>query len=54
VKALREPQLDQKMRAQGSEPRPTTVDEMVKFMKVERARWSRVVKATGLAGKVNP
>jgi len=27
---------------------------MAKFMKAEQARWSRVVKATGLAGKVNP
>ena len=54
VKALRQPQLDQQLRAQGSDPRPSTPDEMVKFMKAEQVRWSRVVKATGLAGKVNP
>ena len=54
VKSLRLPQLDQQLRAQGSEPRPSSVEEMARFMKVEQARWSRVVKATGLAGKVNP
>jgi tripartite-type tricarboxylate transporter receptor subunit TctC len=54
VKALRSPQLDQQLRAQGSEPRPSTVDEMAKFLKAEQARWSRVVKTTGLAAKENP
>lgn len=54
VKSLRLPQLDQQLRAQGSEPRPSSPEETVKFMKAEHARWSRVVKATGLAGKVNP
>jgi tripartite-type tricarboxylate transporter receptor subunit TctC len=54
VKALRVQQLDQQLRAQGSDPRPSSAEEMVKFMKAEHARWSRVVKATGLAGKVNP
>ena len=54
VKSLNEPKLDQLMRAQGSEPRPTSPEEMAKFMKAERSRWARVVKATGLAGKVNP
>ena len=54
VKSLRLPQLDQQLRQQGSEPRPTSPEEAGKFMKAEHARWSRVVKATGLAGKVNP
>ncbi len=54
VKSLRLPQLDQQLRAQGSEPRPTSPEELSKFMKVEHARWARVVSATGLAGKVNP
>ena len=54
VKSLRLPQLDQQLRQQGSEPRPTSAEETLKFMKAEHARWSRVVKATGLAGKVNP
>src|SRR5688572_15978609 len=54
VKSLKLPQLDQQLRAQGSEPQPTTPGEATKFMKAEHARWSRVVAVTGLAGKVNP
>jgi len=54
VKSLRLPQLDQQLRGQGSEPRPTSPEEARRFMKAEHARWSRVVKATGLAGKVSP
>jgi tripartite-type tricarboxylate transporter receptor subunit TctC len=54
VKSLALPQLDQQLRGQGSEPQPTTPEEAAKFMKAEHARWSRVVKVTGLAGKVNP
>ena len=54
VKSLHLPSLDQQLRGQGSEPQPTTPEEAVKFMKAEHDRWSKVVKATGLAGKVNP
>jgi tripartite-type tricarboxylate transporter receptor subunit TctC len=54
VKSLKLPQLDQQLRGQGSEPQPTTPEEATKFMKEEHARWTKVVKATGLAGKVNP
>jgi tripartite-type tricarboxylate transporter receptor subunit TctC len=54
VQSLRLPQLDQQLRGQGSEPRSTSPGELASFMKAEHARWGRVVKATGLAGKVNP
>jgi tripartite-type tricarboxylate transporter receptor subunit TctC len=54
VKSLKLPQLDQQLRGQGSEPQPTTPQEAAAFMKAEHARWSKVVKVTGLAGKVNP
>ena len=49
VKALQSPQLAQPLRAQGSEPRPTTPQELAQFMRVEHAKWERVVKATGLS-----
>ena len=49
AKALLAPELAQPLRAQGSEPRPTTPEELARFMRVEHARWERVVKATGLA-----
>jgi tripartite-type tricarboxylate transporter receptor subunit TctC len=48
VKSLRSPQLEQQLRGQGADPRPTTAEEVVAFMKVERVRWEKVVKATGL------
>ena len=54
VRSLSLPQLDQQLRGQGSEPRPTSPGELASFMKAEHARWALVVKATGLAGKVNP
>ena len=54
VKSLKLPQLDQQLRGQGSEPQPTTPGEAAQFMKAEHTRWSKVVKVTGLAGKVNP
>ena len=49
VKSLRSSQLEQQLRGQGADPRPTTPDEVMTFMKAERARWEKVVKATGLA-----
>jgi tripartite-type tricarboxylate transporter receptor subunit TctC len=52
AKALLAPELAQPLRAQGSEPRPTTPEDFARFIQVERARWERVVKATGLAGRV--
>ena len=54
VQSLRLPRLEQQLSAQGSESRPSSAEEMTRFMKAEHARWARVVKATGLAGKVNP
>jgi len=48
-KALLAPELAQPLRAQGSEPRPTTPEELARFMRVEHSRWERVVKTTGLA-----
>jgi tripartite-type tricarboxylate transporter receptor subunit TctC len=54
VKSLRLPQLDQQLRGQGSEPRPTSPEEAAKFMKAEHARWARAIKATGLAPRANP
>ncbi len=49
AQALLAPQLAQPLRTQGSEPRPTTPEELARFMRVEHTRWERVVKATGLA-----
>ena len=47
-RALRKPELDKLLRAQGSEPHPGTVEDLTKFMRVERSRWEKVVKLTGI------
>lgn len=47
-RALGKPELDLQLRTQGSEPRFTTPEELAKFMRVEHARWERVVKTVGL------
>ena len=49
VKSLHSAQLEQQLRSQGADPRPSTPEEVAAFMKVERARWEKVVKTTGLA-----
>jgi len=48
VGSLRKPEIDRQLRVQGSEPHPTTPEEVAKFMRVERERWERVVKTVGL------
>jgi tripartite-type tricarboxylate transporter receptor subunit TctC len=51
VKALRVKELEQQLRTQGSDPRPSTPEELAKFMRIEHSRWERVVKVTGLAAQ---
>jgi len=51
AKALLASELAQPLRAQGSEPRTTTPEELARFMRVEHARWERVVKTTGLSSR---
>ncbi|MGE5522511.1 MAG: Bug family tripartite tricarboxylate transporter substrate binding protein, partial [Rhodospirillaceae bacterium] len=46
--ALKNPDLAQSLAAQGSEPNPTSPDELARFMKAEHGRWSRVVQAAGM------
>lgn len=48
VRSLGKPELDRQLRTQGSEPRSTTLEELAKFMRVEHARWERVVRTVGL------
>ena len=48
ARALAKPDLDKQLRAQGSEPQSSTPEELAKFMRVEHARWEKVVKLTGI------
>jgi tripartite-type tricarboxylate transporter receptor subunit TctC len=38
----------QRLASQGSEPRSSTPDELLKFMRNESARWKQVIKSAGI------
>ena len=43
AKALSEPDARQKLQSVGSEPAPSTPDEMVKLIRGDQARWAKVI-----------
>jgi tripartite-type tricarboxylate transporter receptor subunit TctC len=47
--ALRDPEVLEKLAAQGLEPLPSTPEEFQRFMVEEAARWARVVRAAGIS-----
>lgn len=49
VAILADPQMAQRLAAQGAEPRSSSPEELVKFMQVESARWKKVIKTAGIA-----
>ena len=49
VAILADPQMAQRLAAQGAEPRSSSPEELVKFMQVESARWKKVIKTSGIA-----
>lgn len=48
VKALRDPQITERLAAQGIEVIPSTPDEFQALMKSHMAKWARVVSAAGI------
>jgi tripartite-type tricarboxylate transporter receptor subunit TctC len=48
VKILAAPEMVQRLASQGAEPRSSTPEELVKFMRVESARWKKVIQAAGI------
>ncbi|MEO7728933.1 MAG: tripartite tricarboxylate transporter substrate binding protein [Burkholderiales bacterium] len=48
VQILAEPEMAKRLAAQGAEPRSSTPDELVKFMRVESERWKKVIKVAGI------
>jgi tripartite-type tricarboxylate transporter receptor subunit TctC len=48
VRILAEPEMAQRLAAQGAEPRSSTPEELAKFMQVESARWNKVIKAANI------
>jgi len=48
VKTLRDPQITERLAAQGIEVVPSTPDEFQALMKSHLAKWARVVAAAGI------
>jgi tripartite-type tricarboxylate transporter receptor subunit TctC len=48
VKALREPDLRQRLASQGAEPLTSTPDEFAAYLRAEIDKWAKVVKAAGM------
>jgi tripartite-type tricarboxylate transporter receptor subunit TctC len=48
VKILAEPEMAQRLASQGAEPRSSTPDELLKFMRDESGRWKKVIRSAGI------
>ena len=48
VRILADPEMAQRMASQGAEPRSTTPAELAAYMRVEFARWKKVITAAGI------
>jgi tripartite-type tricarboxylate transporter receptor subunit TctC len=48
VKALREPDLRQRLASQGAEPLTSTPAEFAAYLRSEIDKWAKVVKAAGM------
>jgi tripartite-type tricarboxylate transporter receptor subunit TctC len=44
---LNQPELKQRMSAQGADPAPTSPEEFAAYIKSEVSKWAKVVKASG-------
>jgi tripartite-type tricarboxylate transporter receptor subunit TctC len=51
MRALADPEVKQKLLAQGLEARPGTAAEFGKFIDDETRKWSEVIRAAGLKGE---
>ena len=47
VKALREPDLRQRLASQGADPLTSSPDEFAAYLRAEIDKWAKVVKAAG-------
>jgi tripartite-type tricarboxylate transporter receptor subunit TctC len=48
VKALREPEVAQRLTNQGADPAPGTPEELARYMRADHERWKKVIKAAGI------
>ncbi|MGZ8266133.1 MAG: tripartite tricarboxylate transporter substrate-binding protein [Burkholderiales bacterium] len=50
-RALREPDVVRQLVAQGTEPAPTTPEQLTQYIRDDTARWAKIVKERNL--KIN-
>jgi tripartite-type tricarboxylate transporter receptor subunit TctC len=48
AKILSEPDVANKLSAQGADPAPGTPDDLARYMKADDARWKKVIRSAGL------
>lgn len=47
TEALREPEVSERLRSLGTEPRPTTAEAFAAYLREELAKWAEVVRVSG-------
>ena len=47
---IRSPELVEKLKAEGSDPVGSTVDQYARFLREEIAKWSKVIKLANVSG----
>ncbi|HKU69860.1 MAG TPA: tripartite tricarboxylate transporter substrate-binding protein, partial [Burkholderiales bacterium] len=50
VKVLNQPDVKERLAADGAEPAPSTPAQFAAFIKAETEKWRKVIKDAGLAG----
>jgi len=50
LKVVRSPELVEKLKAEGSDPVGSTVDEYARFLRDEIAKWAKVIRVAGITG----
>jgi tripartite-type tricarboxylate transporter receptor subunit TctC len=48
MKALKEPDIAQRLSTQGAEPAPGTPEELARYMRVDHERWKKVIATAGI------
>ena len=51
VRAVKSPDLRDRLIAQGADPAGTTPEQYTAFVQNEIAKWDKVIKATGIKGE---
>ncbi len=51
VSAIRSPDVDELIRSEGAEPRPTTQQELGRLIAADTARWTAVAKAAKITAE---